>query len=153
MGDLLHHVGGVVHVQAHPAVRLALHEAADQQGGQVVADGQGGAEVQRAEGALAVEQVLDFPAAVEQRHSLGQQLAAEGVEGEALAGAVEQPAVELPLQFAERGAGGRLRHRQRLGGAGDAFLLGHRDEHFQLAQGEFHGGGSDREGRDIPSLG
>lgn len=140
VGDLLHHLGGVVHVQAHPAVRLALHEGADQQRGQVVADGQGGTEVEGAEGGLAVEQVLDFLAAVEQRHRLRQQLAAEGIEGQALAGAVEQLAVELSLQLAERGAGRRLRQRQPLGGAGDALLLGHGDEHLELAEGEFHPG-------------
>lgn len=71
---------------------------------------------------------------------LRQQLAAEGIEGQALAGAVEQLAVELPLQLAERGAGRRLRQRQPLGGAGDALLLGHGDEHLELAEGEFHPG-------------
>ncbi|MDR6357894.1 hypothetical protein Q3H58_004565 [Pseudomonas psychrotolerans] len=53
VGDPLHHAGGVVHVQPYPAVGVALHEIAQQQGGQVVADGEGGAELQGAEAGLA----------------------------------------------------------------------------------------------------
>ncbi|MNP77619.1 hypothetical protein D3C76_1750800 [compost metagenome] len=41
VGNLLHNIGGVLHVQLYLAFRVALHEAADQQGREVIADGQG----------------------------------------------------------------------------------------------------------------
>lgn len=80
---------------------MALHKSPDQQGGQVVADGQGGADGQGAEAAFAVEQILHGLGLVEQGHGLGQQLLAQGVEGQALAGAVEQLAGGLPLQLTQ----------------------------------------------------
>ncbi|MNI92241.1 hypothetical protein D3C73_1500110 [compost metagenome] len=72
MGHLLHDIGSVLHVQLHLAFRVALHEAADQQGGQVIADGQGRAHGQRAETGLAVEQVFDFLGLVQQGDRLRQ---------------------------------------------------------------------------------
>ena len=138
VSHLLHHVGGVLHVQLEAALRVALHEVADQQGGQVVADGEGGAQLQQAVACLAAEQALDLAGLVEQRHGLRQQLAAEGVERQALAGAVEQLAVGLPLQLTERGAGGGLREGQRFRRTRHAFLLGHGDEDFQLSECESH---------------
>ncbi|MNF16106.1 hypothetical protein D3C80_2189820 [compost metagenome] len=41
VGDLLHNIGGVLHMQLYLAFRVALHETADQQGRKVVANGQG----------------------------------------------------------------------------------------------------------------
>ena len=72
VGDLLHHMSGVMHLQFHPAFRVVLHEAANQQGGQIVAHGQGGADVQRAITALAPQQAFDFARLVDQGHGLGQ---------------------------------------------------------------------------------
>ncbi len=40
VGDLLHDIGSVLHVQLDLAFGVPLHEAADQQGGQIVANGQ-----------------------------------------------------------------------------------------------------------------
>jgi len=40
MRDLLHDIGSVLHVQLDLTFRVSLHEAADQQGGQIVANGQ-----------------------------------------------------------------------------------------------------------------
>ncbi|MCY1186521.1 hypothetical protein D9M73_274010 [compost metagenome] len=96
-------------MQLDLAFRVNLHEAADQQGGQVIADGQGRTDRQRAETGLAVEQVLDFLGLVEQGHRLGQQLMTQGVEAQALAGSVEQLAAGLALKFSDRCTGGRLR--------------------------------------------
>ena len=108
MRDHLHDLHGVVHMQRRAAFGVALHEAAEQQGGQVIADGQGGAHLQRAEAGVAVEQAFDFLRAGEQRHRLRQQRAAQGIEFQALAQPIEQLAVELALQFGQRGAGRRL---------------------------------------------
>ncbi|MNN24133.1 hypothetical protein D3C81_1375510 [compost metagenome] len=125
-------------MQAHPAFRMALHEVADQQGRQVVAHRQGGADLQRAEAAVSLQQLLDLAGAVEQGDRLGQQLLAEGAERQALADAVEQRAVVVPLEFRQRGAGCRLRQRQRLGGTGDALQAGDGDEDFQLSESKAH---------------
>ncbi|MNF68457.1 hypothetical protein D3C84_503140 [compost metagenome] len=138
LGDPLYHMAGVLHVQAYPAFRMGLHEAADQQGGQVVANGQGRPQLQRAEAALALQQQLDFLGAVEQGHRLGQQLGTQGAERQALADAVEQRAVVVALQLGQRGAGRRLRQGQRLGRARHAFQPGDGDEHLHLPQGKTH---------------
>ena len=138
LGHALHHMAGVLHVQAHPALGMGLHEAADQQGGQVVADGQGGAQLQRAEAALALQQLFDLLGAVEQRHRLGQQLRAQGAERQTLADAVEQRTVVVTLQLGQRGAGRRLRQGQGFGGARHAFLAGDGDEYLDLSEAESH---------------
>ncbi|MNC50038.1 hypothetical protein D3C75_992560 [compost metagenome] len=46
VSNLLHDMGCVLHVQLDLAFRVYLHEATDQQGGQVVANGQCGADCQ-----------------------------------------------------------------------------------------------------------
>ncbi|MNN36388.1 hypothetical protein D3C81_1502830 [compost metagenome] len=109
MGNLVHDMRSVLHMELDLTFRVDLHETADQQCGQVVADGQGGADRQRAETGLAVEQVFDFLGLVEQRHCLWQQLMTQGVEAQAFAGAVEQLAAGLAFKFGDRGTGGRLR--------------------------------------------
>ena len=53
--DLMHDMRGVMDVQFDPAFRVALHEVADQQRGEIVADGQCCSDRQRAEPTLAVE--------------------------------------------------------------------------------------------------
>ena len=68
---------------------MLLHEAANQQRRQVIADGQRGADRKGAEAGLAVEQVFDLLGLVQQRNGLGQQLVTEGVEAQAFTGAVE----------------------------------------------------------------
>ncbi|MNJ71516.1 hypothetical protein D3C77_680680 [compost metagenome] len=78
---------------------MTLHERADQQGREVVAHGERGTDIEGAKAGLAVEQILDFTRLVHQRHGLRQQLAAQGIEAEALAGAVEQLAPGLALKF------------------------------------------------------
>ncbi|MCY1529166.1 hypothetical protein D9M68_642990 [compost metagenome] len=137
-GDLLDDIRRVLHMQAYPALGVALHEGADQQGGEVVAHGQGGADVQRAETGLAVEQVFDRAGLVQQGHGLGQQLPGQGVETQPLAGAVEQLAAGLALQLGQRSAGRRLRQGQLFGGAGHAFLLGHGNENLELTESKSH---------------
>ncbi|MNN33387.1 hypothetical protein D3C81_1471460 [compost metagenome] len=136
--NLVHDMGCVLHVQLDLAFRVYLHEAADQQGRQVVANGQRGADRQRAEGRLAIEQVFDFLGLVEQGDSLWQQLMAQGVEAQALAGAIEQLAAGLALKLGDGSAGSRLRQRQQAGGPRDALMLGHGDEDLELTKCESH---------------
>ncbi|MNS94735.1 hypothetical protein D3C72_1289610 [compost metagenome] len=125
-------------MQLHLAFRVALHEAADQQCGQVIADGQGRTHGQRAETGFAIEQVLDFLGLVQQRHRLWQQLFAQGVQAQPFAGTVEQLAAALALQFGDRGARRRLREVEQARSTGYAFLLGDGDEYLKLTESKSH---------------
>lgn len=138
MGDLLHDIGSVLYVQLHLAFRVALHETADQQGCQIIADGQRRSHRQRAETGFAVEQVFDFLGLIEQGHRLRQQLFAKGVEAQAFTRAIEQLAAGLALQFGDRGAGSRLREVEQTRSTGYAFLLGDGDEDLQLTESKSH---------------
>ena len=55
-----------------------------------------------------------------------------------LAHPVEQRAIELPLQFSQRIARGRLRHAQAFRCPRDVLATGDGSKDFQLAQGELH---------------
>ena len=101
LSDLMHDMRGVMDVQFDPAFRVTLHEVADQQRGEIVADGQRGAHRERAEPALAVQQILDGPRLIQQGDRLRQQLLAQRVQAEPLAGPVEQLAAGLPLQLGQ----------------------------------------------------
>ena len=56
---------------------------------------------ERAEPALAVQQILDGPRLIQQGDRLRQQLLAQRVQAEPLAGPVEQLAAGLPLQLGQ----------------------------------------------------
>ncbi|MNJ68201.1 hypothetical protein D3C77_644280 [compost metagenome] len=63
---------------------------------------------------------------------------AQGIEGQAFAGTVEQLAARLPLQFGDGGAGGRLRQGQQASGPRDTLVLGYGDEDLQLTKCKSH---------------
>ena len=68
---------------------------------------------------------------VMRRHE--QHLAAQFIELQAFAMAIEESGVELPLQFVEAHADGGLGQRKALRRLGNAFLAGHGNKGFQLA--------------------
>ena len=59
-------------------------------------------------------------------------------DAQALAGAIEQLAAGLALQFGDGGAGGRLREVEQTRSTGYAFLLGDGDEDLQLTESKSH---------------
>ena len=83
---------------------------------------------------LAAEELLHVGGFVEHRGGARQQRAAVLVQHQPSADAVEQRCAEGRFEVGERGAGGRLRARDALGGgAGRAAARGG-DEDFELAQ-------------------
>ena len=88
--DLMHDMRSVLYVQLHPALRVALHEAADQQRGEIIADCQGCPDMEGTEPRLASQQVLDGFGLVEQADCLRQQLMAQGIEPQAFACPIKQ---------------------------------------------------------------
>ena len=66
---------------------------------------------------------------------------AQGIELQTLAHPVEQLDIELLFQVLEGTAGRGLGHGQLVRGAADILGVGGGEEHFQLAQGVFHGWG------------
>src|SRR5690606_1684780 len=87
---------------------------------------------------LAGQQVLDSLGLVEQGDHLWQQLSAQCVQPQALAGAIEQLAAGLSLQLGQRCAGRGLRQGQALGGTGNALLARDRGEDLELTQSKMH---------------
>ena len=128
---------GVGHMQAHRRAGMLLHVVGDDQRRQIVADGEGGADLQRSEVA-ATEIGLYIAGLRQQVFRQRQQATAGGVEVEAFADAVEERAVELPLQLQQRAAGGGLGHRQRQRGFRDIFGAGDDGKDLKLAQRQPH---------------
>ncbi|MCY1438554.1 hypothetical protein D9M71_547590 [compost metagenome] len=72
VGNLLHDISCVLHVEFDLALGMQLHETANQQGCQVVTDGQGCTDAQGTEAGFPIEQVFDFLRLIEQGHGLRQ---------------------------------------------------------------------------------
>ena len=99
----------------------------------MVAGREAGAEVE-IEGQFLIERCgFDVAYPVDDVERFWQQLAAGFVEPQLSADPVEQWRAELLFEFGERHAGGRLRHGNCFGGAGDMPVIGDGSEDFQLA--------------------
>ena len=131
------HLLRIADTEVDPAAGILLQVIDDNQRRQIIADGQRGADGHRRQ-APASQVALDLAGAGQHVLGLGQQTATTAIEAQGLAYAVEQRAIEMPLQFEQRRAGGRLRHVQFHRRARDVFQTGDGSKDFNLAQSDFH---------------
>ncbi len=131
---------GVGHLQLHPGAGLFGHITGHNTHRQVVADGQGRPHIKLPQLLMGQQPGLQITGLAQQGLGPGPQLAAQLVEAQALAGALEQLDLELRLKLLERPGGGGLGHAEVIRGAADVFEVSGGEEHLELAEGVAHSG-------------
>ncbi len=105
---------------------------------QVVADAERRSHSERPDVALVGEAILELTRLLLERLRARPERPPELAQLEALTHTVEELNLELALQVRERSADGGLRHSELVRCLAHALEAGHRQEHFELPEGETH---------------
>ena len=130
---------GVGHLQLHPGAGLFRHVASHDAHRQVVADGQSGPHLELPQFLVGQQAGLQIPGLADQGLRPGPQLAAQFVQAQSLAGALEEFHLELGFQLLEGPGRGGLGHVQLGRRTAHVFKVGGGEEDFQLPKGIAHG--------------